>query len=101
MHACCIAGASYPAGPLGYPPQSGNHLITPMASALPLPTVPEPAASLLTDSQHKIFLYMKKALRVSSDSAKLKSVRLSLKAACVHIQQAASNTGTADTNFDK
>ena len=57
-----------------------------------------PAASLLTESQHQANDIMEKALHAA---AHLKGVRLSLQAAYVHIQEAASQTVAADTNSDK
>lgn len=99
MHAWA-AGPSCPAGLLGYPPQSGNNLTAPIAASS-CPTAPKPAASLLTQSQHKANVKIEEALQASTNAAKLKGVRLSLKAAFLHIQQAASKTVAADTNCDR
>ena len=98
-YACFVAGADYSAAPAAYPPQSGTALT--IHAAMTIPTAPKPAASLLTEPQQKANLSMEKALHASTDTGKLKAVRLCLKAAYVSIQQAASKTVTADTNSDK
>ena len=100
QHCSCLAiGVPHGAAPLGCLPQSGGALATPAATHMP--PVPEPAASLLTESQQRANCNMTKALHASTHAATLKAVRLSLKAACVHIQQAVSNTATADSNIDR
>lgn len=97
--ACFVAEADYPAAPAGYLPQSGNILTT--SAAANIPTAPKPTARLLTEPEQKANLHMEKALHASTAAAKLTAVRLSLRAAFVSLQQAASKTLTGDANVDR
>ena len=66
-----------------------------------MPTVPEPAASLLTESQQEANQNCKRALHAPTAATTLKAVKLSLKAAYVSFQQAVSTTVAADNRHDR
>ena len=97
--ACWVAGADYPAAPAGGPPQSKNNLTT--SSAGLLPTEPKPETSLLTEPQQQANLNMEKAFHAPTAAAKLKAVRLSLRAAYLSLQQAACNAPPAESNISR